>query len=184
MMPAWFQRLNPRERILSLVVAGALFLLINLYLWSSLLGQLDKTRARLTERKAMRQQQTVFLKERDMWEQRDAWLKKHQPALKSPEEASVLLDQVKQIASKHNVLLENPQIGSGDSSPNHQAVFAAVETKSPWPPLVHFLYEMQKPDSFVVFESVNLAIDSADPTTMRGKFKIARWFAPKPGIGR
>ena len=24
-----------------------------------------------------------------------------------------------------------------------------------------------------------LAIDSADPTMMRGKFKIARWFAPK-----
>jgi hypothetical protein len=32
-----------------------------------------------------------------------------------------------------------------------------------------------------VFESVNLQIDSADPTMMRGKFKIARWFAPKAG---
>jgi len=30
----------------------------------------------------------------------------------------------------------------------------------------------------VVFESVNLAIDSSDPTMMLGKFKIARWFAP------
>jgi len=37
---------------------------------------------------------------------------------------------------------------------------------------------VQKPDGFVVFESVNLAIDSSDPTTMLGKFKIARWFAP------
>jgi hypothetical protein len=29
-----------------------------------------------------------------------------------------------------------------------------------------------------VFENVNLAIDSGDATMMRGKFKIARWFAP------
>lgn len=114
-----------------------------------------------------------------MWEKRAEWLKKNQPTLQSPQEASSLLDQVKQVASKHKVLLENPSIGSGESNPNYQAVFAAVETKSPWPPLVHFLYEVQKPESFVVFESVNLAIDSADPTMMRGKFKIGRWFAPK-----
>jgi hypothetical protein len=30
----------------------------------------------------------------------------------------------------------------------------------------------------VVFESVQLQIDGSDPTMMRGKFKIARWFAP------
>ena len=114
-----------------------------------------------------------------MWEKRAAWLKQKQPTLQGPQEASSLKDQVKQIADKHNVILENPQIGSGDSTPNYQAVFAAVETKSPWPPLVHFLYDVQQPESFVVFESVNLAIDPTDPTTMRGKFKIARWFAPK-----
>ncbi len=178
-MPAWFLRMNPRERVLSIIIAGALFLLINLYLWNSLLGMLTRTRTELAERRAMRTQQTVFLQEKPMWEKRAEWLKKNQPTLQSPQEASSLLDQVKQVASKHKVLLENPSIGSGESNPNYQAVFAAVETKSPWPPLVHFLYEVQKPESFVVFESVNLAIDSADPTMMRGKFKIGRWFAPK-----
>ena len=44
--------------------------------------------------------------------------------------------------------------------------------------MVHFLYDVQRPDAFVVFESVNLAIDGSDPTMMRGKLKIARWFAP------
>ena len=82
------------------------------------------------------------------------------------------------MASKYSVLIQNPAIGSGETTPNHQTVFASIETKSPWPPLVHFLYDVQKPDGFVVFESVNLAIDSSDPTTMLGKFKIARWFAP------
>ncbi|MGZ5004445.1 MAG: hypothetical protein ACXWG7_02740 [Chthoniobacterales bacterium] len=171
--------MNPRERVLSLIVAGALFLLINLFLWSALLGSLGKARSDLALRKATRKEQTMFMKEQPMWEKRADWLKQNQPALKSPGEASTLLDEVKQAAGKHNVLIENPAIGAGDSTPNYQAVFASVETKSPWPPLVHFLYDIQKPESFVVFENFSLAIDSADPTMMRGKFKIARWFAPK-----
>ena len=85
---------------------------------------------------------------------------------------------MKEIAGKHNVLIEKPAIGAGDSTPDHQSVFASFETKSPWPPLVRFLYDVQQPESFVVFESVTLNIDPADPTMMRGKFKIARWFAP------
>ena len=179
MMPAWFQRMNQRERALALIVTGALFLLLNLLIWTSLFGMLRRSGSELAARKSARAQQMVFLRESKTWEKRDDWLKTHQPTLKSPVEASTLLDQVKQVAGKHNVLIENPAIGSGDSTPNYQAVFASIETKSPWPPLVHFLYDVQQPESFVVFESVSLAIDSADPTTMRGKFKIARWFAPK-----
>jgi hypothetical protein len=60
------------------------------------------------------------------------------------------------------MLIENPAIGSGETTPSHQA-FASIETKA-WPPLIHFLYDVQRPDA-VVFENVNLAIDSSDPTT-------------------
>lgn len=178
MMPAWFLRLNRRERILGAVVAGAIFLLINFLIWSSLLGGIKRINADMTTRKTSRAAQAVYVKERTLWAARDAWLKKHQPTLKSPVEASTLLDQVKQVAGKHNVLIENPAIGSSDSTPDRQAVFASVDTKSPWPPLIHFLYDIQQPESFVVFENVNLQIDGSDPTMMRGKFKIARWFAP------
>jgi hypothetical protein len=179
MMPAWFQRLNRRERILLAIVAGTVFLVLNLVIWSSLLGIASGARRDLVARKATRTQQNLFLKERKMWAERDEWLNKTQPTLKSPVEASALLDQVKQVAGTHNIVIENPAIGSGDTTPQYQAVFASIETKSPWPPLVRFLYDVQQPESFVVFESVNLAIDSTDPTMMRGKFRIARWFAPK-----
>ena len=179
MMPGWLQRMNQRERVLALIVGGTFFVLLNLLVWSSLFGMLRRSRTDLAARQSTRAQQTVFLRERKTWEKRDDWLKQHQPTLKSPVEASTLLDQVKQVAGKHNVLIENPAIGSGESTSNYQGVFASIETKSPWPPLVHFLYDVQQPESFVVFESVSLAIDPADPTMMRGKFKIARWFAPK-----
>lgn len=178
MMPAWYHRMNQRERILAAIVAAAIFLLLNLYVWGKLFGALDKARADLVARQNTRKIQEVYIKERDLWEKRAQWLKEHQPVLKGPGEASTLLDQVKQIAGKHNVLIENPAIGTGDTTPDRQSVFATVDVKSPWPPLVRFLYDVQQPESFIVFESVTLNIDPADPTMMRGKLKIARWYAP------
>src|SRR6202022_2661490 len=104
------------------------------------------------------------------------WLRRHEPALKNAADASTLLDELKQVVGKYNILIENPAIGAGETTPYHQTVFASIETKSPWPPLVHFLYDLQRPDAFIVFENVNLTVDGSDPTMMRGKFKIARWF--------
>jgi len=178
MMPAWYQRMNPRERLLAWIVAGAMFVLLNLLILNWLFGALGRARVELAARRAAGAEQSLYMKERDLWMKRDQWIQQHQPTLKNPAEASVLLDDLKQTAGKYNVLIENPAIGSGETTPNHQAVFASIETKSPWPPLVHFLYDVQRPDAFVVFENVNLAIESGDPTMMRGKFKVARWFAP------
>ncbi len=178
MMPAWYERMNPRERLLSLIVAGAVFVLLNVLILSWILGGLGRARTELAARKAASLEQAVYIREKALWIKRDQWIQQHQPTLKNPAEASVLLDQLKQAAGKHNVLIENPAIGSGETTPYHQTVYASIETKSPWPPLVHFLYDVQQPDAFVVFENVSLVIDSSDPTMMRGKFKIARWFAP------
>ena len=178
MMPAWYQRMNPRERVLAWAAAGTVFALLNFFILDWVFGALATAQKQIATRRATLAEQTLYVKERELWTKRDEWIRQHQPTLKNPAEASGLLDQLKEVAGKYNVLIENPAIGSGETTPYHQTVFASIETKSPWPPLVHFLYDVQRPDAFIVLESVNLAIDGSDPTMMRGKFKIARWFAP------
>jgi len=178
-VPDWITRLNRRERMLASIVGGVLFLFINLFVWSWIFGAIGRAQTDLADRKSQRQQQAMFMKERDLWTKREQWLQQHQPVSKGAGEASTLLEQqLRPIAAKYNVLLENPQIGSGESTPDHQSVWASLETKSHWDELIHFLYDVQQPDAFIVFENVNLFIDPGDPTMMRGKFKIARWFAP------
>jgi len=174
----WYERMNSRERVLSLGVASVLFLLINILIWNVLFGMIGRARTELATRQSARMEQSVYIKERALWAKRAEWLQQHQPVMKNAAEASTLLDNLKEIAGKYNVLIENPAIGSGETTPNHQAVFASIETKSHWPELVHFLYDVQQPESFIVFENANLAIDTNDATMMHGKFKIARWFAP------
>ena len=172
------QRMNRRERVLGGAVLLIVFLLVNLFLWSWLFRASRDLRVEVAKRKEAHNEQTVLLREADLWTKRDKWLHEHQPAFHGASDASALLDQLKQIAGKHSVLIENPAIGNGPAASAYQSVFASIETKSPWPPLVHFLYDVQAPDAFIVFESANIAIDSSDPTQMRGKFKIARWYAP------
>jgi hypothetical protein len=177
-LPPFIQRMNKRERVLATMVAAIFLGLVNLFLWSWLLGAIRSAKTEMAKRKLAHDEQVVFLRDGDLWSKREQWLKQHQPPYTGAADASALLDNIKQIAGKHTVLIENPQIGSGDSISAYQSVSVSIETKSPWPPLVHFLYDVQSPESFIVFESVNLAIDAGDATQMRGKFKIARWYAP------
>jgi hypothetical protein len=179
MIADYYKRMNRRERMLALGVGAVLLLLINLYLWSWLFGAIGRARTELATRQALRKEQEIFVKERDLWTEREKWLQQHQPVFNGASEASTLLElQLKPIAAKNDVLLENPQIGSGETTPSHQTVWASVETRSDWKSLVHFLYDVQQPEAFIVFENVTLSVDGSDPSKMRGKFKVARWFAP------
>ena len=178
MIARWLAQLNQRERSLALSVAGILFLLINLAIWSVLFKMSAGARSDYAAQRTARVEQKVYLEEEKTWKNRADWLRKKQPVLTNPAEASSLLTQVKGIAGKYNVQIEDPQIGPVETTPSHQSVSATFETKSGWEPLVRFFYEAQKPEAFTVFETVNLMVDGNDPTVMRGRFKIAKWFAP------
>jgi Tfp pilus assembly protein PilO len=177
-LTAAYLRMNQRERMMTLVIVAILFLLINIFAWRIVLGSISNSGRQLAARKSTRAEQVVYMKERDLWAKREQWLEKTQPELKGEGEPSNLLEQVRQVAGKYNILIENPAIGSGETTPTHQTVFTSIEAGGHWPDLVHFLYDVQQPDAFIVFENVNLAVDNNDATIMRGKFKIARWFAP------
>ena len=178
MIARWLAQLNQRERILALAIGGIVCLLINFAIWSALFGLSAGARSDYAAQRATRAEQKVFLGEEETWKKRADWLKKNQPTLSNPAEASSLLTQVKEIAGKYSVQVDNPQIGAVETTPSHQSVSATFETKSSWESLVHFFYDAQRPEAFTALEMVNLMVDPTDPTVMRGRFKIAKWFAP------
>ena len=115
-LTAAYLRMNKRERTMTLVIAAILFLLINLFAWRLVLGSISNSQSELTARKSTRAEQVVYMKERDLWAKREQWLERTQPIMKGAEEASTLLDEVKQTADKYNVLVENPAIGAGENT--------------------------------------------------------------------
>ena len=71
MMPAWYLRMNPRERILSWIVAGTVAVLLNLWILSSLWGAVASAEKEFGARRSKLAEQTVYVKERDTWTKRD-----------------------------------------------------------------------------------------------------------------
>lgn len=173
-------RLNPRERIMLAIVVGVVFIFINLMLISSLRQQYATVSGDIASRKAELVGLESILKERDLWQARREWLVEKQPKLENANQAGVqLLEEIKQVAKSCEVLLESPELGPVEARPEARSVAVSIQTKSGWEPLVQFLNRLQQPEHFIVFDSVHLQIDPGDPTQMRGKFRVSKWFAPQ-----
>ena len=73
-MPAWYQRMNARERVLSWIVAGTVALLLNLWILSSLWGAVANAQKEFGTRRSKLAEQAVYVNERDTWTKRDEWM--------------------------------------------------------------------------------------------------------------
>jgi len=172
--------LNSRERFMALAVGSILFVLANLIGFSAIRSSQGQRSEALKAKRASRDELRTLLAGRDLWAEREQWLLKHQPRLENRDRAAVaLLDEIKAAARERNVLLENPQLGTIEEGPYRQSVSVNVETRSSWEALITLLNTLEQPEKFLVLETANLQIDPSDPTRMRGRFRIARWYAPQ-----
>ena len=172
--------LSTREKTLSILVGTVVFLLVTFFVTDYFL----KSKARLTADLALKTRQVKAMQMRSadkaLWEQRAAWLAEKQPKAGDEKRAGVQLqEQIKELAKKHLVLLDNQSTPEPVSKPHCLAIGFNVQTKSTWKELIAFLGELQAPEQFIAFDFVKLTIDAADATQMHGEFKIARWYAPK-----
>jgi hypothetical protein len=173
------RRLSRSEKTLAGVVGALLFALLNLALASYVAKQRAALRIQTDDKTAQIKVMRELFSEQALWSRREAWLKEKQPKLANESSAGVqLLEQVRQIAKSNEVQLENPAIGAQEKTAWCRSVPVQIEAKCSWPALIAFLRAIQQPDQFVVLENATVEIDSGDPSLMRGKFKIARWYAP------
>jgi hypothetical protein len=173
------QQMNSREKTLAIVVGALLVSLVTYMLATTFQKHHTKLKNQLSDRKTELSAMETLIKERELWLKRDAFFRDKQPPLANPGGAGVaLLEETKEIAGKYGIVIENPQIGTPQVLQNYQSVSVNLETKSKWEDLVKFIYELQAPNSFIVFESAKLTLE-ADKTNFRGNFRLAKWFAPK-----
>jgi hypothetical protein len=171
--------LSSREKVLALSVGGIVIVLLNLVLLSAFARQNIALRADLDERKTEWSEIQETLAEKDQWAARDAALTAKQPKLANENAAGVeLLDLIRVLAKKHGLTPENEVVGVVSKSQWYRSVPVTLDTHSSWPDLIGFLYELQKPDQFIVCEDANIQVDPSDQTKMLGHFKIARWYSP------
>ena len=182
----FYHRLSARERTLSLLVVGALLLVVNLVAISTLLRSSRDLRAQIVDKTQELRVQSMYAQEQPMWKTRTDWLKRIQPALSNRDRAGTDLEGEVQAAARVNrVVLTNPQImalqpvvaGERVVQPEYQTVSVSVETQSDWSALVQFIAALQRPEGFLVFDRATLRSDPSDPLRMKGAFTVSKWYA-------
>ncbi len=171
--------LSSREKILAIIVASIVLIGGTYILFDAYTGKRSALTSKIVSSRKQLRSLHDLLGQSALWEQREQWLQAKQPHMENADTAGVqLLDAVRELARRHEVLLENPTIRTPERRPDCTSVALEIETKSSWSPLVEFLAELQTPEQFIALESANLKIDPSDATQVRGRFKIARWYAP------
>ncbi|MDB6155827.1 MAG: hypothetical protein JWL90_4280 [Chthoniobacteraceae bacterium] len=174
--------MTAREKNLSIAVGAVVLFLVNYLLIEFFFTNEKKLRGNFIRKSAELGSYQLILKEKELWEKRNAQLDALQPKLTRESEvtaAGALFDQIKEIAQKSNVVPEEPLLGVLDKSqPYYMAVSDTFAIKSSWQSLCSALRGMQGPGQFMVFESAVIQVDSADKTLHRGEFKLAKWYAP------
>jgi len=178
-MKEMIQKMTSRERWLAAIVAGVVFLFLNLFLLKLIFTKEAALQSDLRSKQLAWAALETLSSQKELWTKRDAWLQEKQPVLGSKEMAGVeLLEQVRALAKKQDVAILNPTIGAFEETPFYEAAPITVETKSSWASLIRFLGALQTPDYFVAIESADLKTDPEDVTAMHGTFTIAKWYAP------
>ena len=168
--------MSKREKILSWLVGGTLFFILNLVAIKFLIGNykaLQISRATLEgEMSALKRQED----DRDLWAKRDAWLT---DSLKPMGDDGVanrqLIEAIQNLAKKYTVTLESPQPGVPNRLPLYTGLSIKLEAKAPWTQMYDFVMELQAPGQFLSAE-VDLKVDPADKTQLRATLTVSKWF--------
>src|SRR5688500_4890713 len=103
------QQMNSRERTLAIIVGALLVSLVTYMLATTFQKHHSKLQNQLRDRKAELGAMETLITERDLWLKRDAYFQEKQPPLANPGGAGVaLMEETKEIASKHSIIIENP----------------------------------------------------------------------------
>lgn len=178
--------MNSRERTLAFLVGTIAVIFVTFFLVQFFLKQQRLLTQQLRTKKENLLSMRTLIAERDLWEQRDQWLHQHQPHIDNANSAGVnLLEEIKQIAQNHSLTPTDANIGQANPSlrnsgkPSFQPVGVSFKVKGKWEDLVDFLYDVQTPTNFLVFEKASLELDKDDKTQVSASLNVAKWFAPQ-----
>ncbi len=174
--------LSSREKTLSILVGAIAFILVTFFTADYFFKHKARLNADLALKQRVLKRVQGLSAEKALYEQRDAWLREKQPKLVNEERTRAdFLEQIKELAKKHAVLIDSSEYRATVRKPElpYVAIGIRIKTKSPWNALIAFLGELQTPEQFIAFDKAVLKVEDTDQTQMRGEFDIARWYAPK-----
>lgn len=171
--------LTASEKRLSIILAIALFLMVNLIVLSFSIRSWQTAKRQITSLQATKVEQDSWLAQKDFWMERNEWLKTHQPAPPaSGVGASELLQQIQQSAKSANVRILDQKLPDPTITPDYQEYSVQLRVSGSLEALTKWLTTLQTPEAFIAIPSFDLISDKEPPQVICD-LTIAKWYKPE-----
>jgi hypothetical protein len=173
------RKLTKSEKRLSIILTVALFGIGNFYGLSYLFDSMSQSTQQVSDLLSQEHSNEIWLKEKDLWLNRQKWINATQPRIRPDQVAeSELLESVTASAKADGLEIQEQSFRENLSTPNYQSVTVRLKLSGALQNVVKWLVQVQQPELFQAITSFSLK--SADvPPTVSLELEIARWYAPK-----
>lgn len=173
------RKLTKRERNLLTAFLLAIFAILNLFGATLLFRKKEELQSRVVALRNEWGEARGWLAEKETWRQREEWLDKKQPKLKSTGEANAaLLSDLQTSARKHKItMVTPPQFVEPSAQPFYQEIAVKFSISGTMKDIAPWLVELQQPANFQAIPSITMKCDN-DPTKVICDLTVTRWYAP------
>jgi|GEM_PF-1629099 len=113
--------------------------------------------ATLTEQ---RQQIDALLADRAYWEERQQWMKEHQPSIRDMGEAQgELIERLQRTARNRGLTILEQRMPDQNRKQQPPRISAMLKVSAPMADVVGWLAEVQSPEAFLIVEQLTLSLD-------------------------
>jgi hypothetical protein len=162
--------------VLVLILAAMLFVTGNFFGYRWLSQKQSSLHLAYLQLQADQAEAKVDLKESDLWAQRKAWTRDHEPALGDEGVAKAqVLDYVVKGAGANKLEILERSVNDAQHGVAGTRINVSVKVKGSMEGLVKWLTDLQKPDQFYAVSSFSLRADE-DQKSMVCTLQIARYF--------
>ncbi|MFO1485281.1 MAG: hypothetical protein U1F71_18110 [Verrucomicrobiaceae bacterium] len=139
-------------------------------------GALDR-RAETLE--LQQREATAMLAEAGLWNARLAWLKAHQPAMSSENQASQsLLDELLASASENHLTVQKKQLHEAVHEVYYHEVGVTLTVLGELPDVFRWLHGQLSPESFRLVSQLKITPDTQDKSKVVATVRVNRRHAP------
>ncbi|HYF34591.1 MAG TPA: hypothetical protein VD994_04815 [Prosthecobacter sp.] len=173
--------MNKREQILAIglgvaVIAGGAFLgLTQLKTWKQ---KVDQRSLSLDTRQLEAEE---LLSEKDLWEQRSAWLAEKQPEFTKRSEADLtMLNLIRDTAGSHDVTIDQIQPQTPNERLSQVSSTYQVQVTADLAAILKWLHAIQEPNSFIDIPALTMIPNDQDTAKVTVSMTIQKWFRLPP----
>ncbi|SDU06664.1 Type II secretion system (T2SS), protein M subtype b [Verrucomicrobium sp. GAS474] len=160
-----------------------LFALANIFAFSLVQEKFQDTARNLKKLRADLSYSRIWIGDRALWTQREAWLAKTQPKLSEVGDAGQgsarLLESLQQAAKKNNLAIVSQSLQEPRGTPFYREVSVQLSVTGSLESLCRWLSEVEQPDLFQAISRFSLKCDGPDGSKMRCEMTVARWYSLK-----